>query len=178
MRASFRWSVIAFFALTPVPAAAQISSGIVFERGDPAHRVGMQLGGALGFDLTPRVALRFEGAFAAFGRSPDRTYYTPCLPPSAGAPTCRPPDRTTGTRLALWSGTINLQFTEQRDRNAFYWIAGVGAYALSNDVSRVGVNVGGGLRLSRAFALDVRYHQLIEAKTTRSLVPITVSYRF
>jgi opacity protein-like surface antigen len=177
MRASFRWSVIAFLALTPATAAAQFSSGIVFERGDPAHRVGVQLGGALGVALTSRLALRFEGAYAAFGKTPDRTYYTPCLPPSAGAPPCGPV-RTTGTRLALWSGTVNLQFTEQRDRNALYWIAGVGAYALSNDASRVGLNVGGGLRLSRAFALDVRYHQLIEAKTTRSLVPVTFSFSF
>jgi len=49
---------------------------------------------------------------------------------------------------------------------------------ISNDVARFGWNVGGGLQLSRAFALDVRYHQLIEAKTTRSLVPVTLSVRF
>jgi len=49
---------------------------------------------------------------------------------------------------------------------------------ISNDVSRFGWNVGGGLQLSRAFALDIRYHQLIEAKTTRSLVPVTLSARF
>jgi hypothetical protein len=67
---------------------------------------------------------------------------------------------------------------EQRDRNALYWTAGVGVYALSNDAERLGWNVGGGLQLSRAFALDVRYHQLIEAKTTRSLVPITLGVHF
>ena len=72
---------------------------------------------------------------------------------------------------------MDLRFMEQRDRNAFYWMAGLGVYALSNDASRLGWNVGGGLRLSRAFALDVRYHQLIEPKITRSLVPITFSFR-
>ena len=177
MRASFRWSVFAILALTPATAAAQLSSGIVFERGDPGHRVGVQLGAGLGVDLTSRLALRFEGAYAAFGKTPDQTYYNPCVSPPPGAPPCAP-FRTTGTRLLLWSGTVTLQFTEQRDRNALYWIAGLGAYTLSNDASRLGWNVGGGLRFSRAFALDVRYHQLLEAKMTRSLVPITLGFHF
>jgi len=177
MRASIRWSIIAILALTPAIAAAQITSGIVLERGDPAHRVGVQLGGALGVDLTSRLALRFEGNYVKFGKAPDASYVTPCLPPSSGAPPCGPV-RTIGTSLEVWSSTVNLRFREQRDRNALYWTAGVGVYGLSNDAERLGWNVGGGLRLSRAFALDVRYHQLIEAKTTRSLVPITLGVHF
>jgi hypothetical protein len=172
MRASFRCFVIAILALMPATAAAQVSSGIVLERGDPAHRVGVQLGGALGVGLTSRLALQFEGAYVAFGRSADQSYYPPCLPPGCG------PVRVTGTRLALWSGTVNLRFTEQRDRGALFWTTGVGGYMSSNDVTRFGWNVGGGLQLSRSFSLDVRYHQLIESKTTSSLIPITLSLRF
>src|SRR6266487_2110110 len=150
MRASFRCFVIASLALMPATAAAQVTSGIVLERGDPAHRVGVQLGGALGVGLTSRLALQFEGAYLAFGKTPDQTYYTPCLPPSAGAPPCGPV-RVTGTRLSLWS---------------------------SNDVTRFGWNVGGGVQVSRFFSLDIRYHQLIESTSTRSLVPVTFSLRF
>jgi opacity protein-like surface antigen len=177
MCASFRCLAIAILALMPVTAAAQVTSGIVLERGDPAHRVGVQLGGALSVGLTSRLAIRFEGTYTAFGKTPDHTYYTPCLPPSAGGPPCGPV-RVTGTRLALWSGTVNLRFMEQRDRNALFWTTGVGGYMSSNDVTRFGWNVGGGLQLSRSFSLDVRYHQLIESKTTSSLIPITLSLRF
>ena len=131
----------------------------------------------MGVDLTSRLALRFDATYVGFGKTPDASYNTPCLAPSSGAPPCGTV-RTRGTRLDIWSSTVNLRFMEQRDRNALYWIAGVGVYALSSDASRLGWNVGGGLRLSRAFALDVRYHQLIEAKTTRSLLPVTFSLRF
>jgi len=172
MRASFRCSVIAILALMPATAAAQVTSGIVLERGDAARRVGVQLGGAVGVGLTSRMALRFEGAYVGFGRTPDQTYSPPCLPPGCG------PVRVTGTRLSLWTGTVNLRFMEQRDRNALFWTAGVGGYMSSNDVARFGWNVGGGVQLSRFFSLDVRYHQLVESKSTRSLVPVTFSVRF
>ena len=177
MRASFRWSVIAILTLVPATAGAQVSSGIVLERGDPTHRVGVQLGATLGVDLTSRLALQFEAAHVAFAKTPDRTYYPPCVAPSPGSPPCGPV-RVAGSRLLLWTGTVNLRLMEQRDRNAWFWTAGVGGYMISNDVSRFGWNVGGGLQLSRSFALDVRYHQLIESKTTRSLVPVTLSVRF
>jgi hypothetical protein len=172
MCASVRWSMFAILALTPATTAAQISSGLVFERGDPAHRVGVQLGGTLGVDLTSRLALQFEGAYVAFGKTPDHTYALPCP-----APGCAPV-RTTGTRLALWSGTVNLRLMEQRDRNALFWTAGVGGYLISNDASRFGWNVGGGVRLSRSILLDVRYHQLVGAASTRSLIPISFGIRF
>jgi len=177
MRASFRCFVIAILVLMPATAAAQATSGIVLERGDPAHRVGVQVGGALGVSLTSRLALQFEGAYLAFGKTPDRTYYPPCVAPSAGGPPCGPV-RVTGTRLSLWSGTVDLRFMEQRDRNALFWTAGVGGYMSSNDVTRFGWNVGGGVQVSRFFSLDVRYHQLIESQSTRSLVPVTFSLRF
>jgi len=169
--------MIAVLAFIPVAISAQVSSGIVIERGDPAHSVGVQVSGALGVDLTSRLGLQFEAGYVMFGKTPDLNYMTPCLPPSAGQPPCYMV-HVPGTRLELWSGTVNLRLMEQRDRNSLYWTAGVGAYALSYDATRFGLNVGGGMRLSRAFALDVRYHQLIDAKTTRSLVPITVRYAF
>ncbi|HEV8303804.1 MAG TPA: hypothetical protein VGQ25_02475 [Gemmatimonadales bacterium] len=176
MRALFRWSVIAILALTPPTAAAQLFSGIAFERGDSAHRVGVQLGGTLGVDLSRRLALRFDMSYVAFGKSPDVTYTPPCLPPSSGAPPCGPV-RLAGTRLAFYTGTMNLRFMEERDRSALYWIAGLGLYSATNDDARLGWNVGGGLRLSRSAFVDLRYHQLIGPGTTRSLMPVAVGIR-
>jgi hypothetical protein len=176
MRVLVRSFIIASLALTPATAAAQVFSGIAFERGDPAHRVGVQLGGTLGVDLTSRLALRFDATYVAFGKTPDASYLVPCLPPSSGSPACGPV-RVSGSRLLLASGTVNLRFMEQRDRNALYWIAGVGLYTISNDASRFGWNVGGGLRLSRSVFFDLRYHQLIGARTTHSLIPVSFGFR-
>jgi len=69
MRAFLPYSVIVGLALTPATAAAQVVSGIAFERGDPAHRVGVQVGGTLGVDLTSRLALQFEATHVAFGKT-------------------------------------------------------------------------------------------------------------
>ncbi|HEV8266200.1 MAG TPA: hypothetical protein VGQ06_14730 [Gemmatimonadales bacterium] len=177
MRASFRLGLIASLAITPATAAGQLVSGVTFERGDPDHRVGVQLGGTLGVNLTSRLAMQFDASYVAFGKSPDVTYNTPCLPPSSGSPACGPV-RVTGTRLMFAIGTVNLRFMEERDRNALYWIAGVGAYIASNDPTRLGWNVGGGLRLSQSVSVDLRYHQLLRSRSTRSLIPVTFGIRF
>lgn len=169
--------LIATIALTPTTATSQIYSGVVFERGDPAHRVGMQLGGAIDVSLSSRFMLRFDASHVGFGKAPDVTYMTPCLPPSSGAPPCGLV-RTAGTRLTFWNSTVSLGLREERDRYALYWLAGVGVYSASNEPARAGWNVGGGLRLSRSVFVDLRYHQPVGSKGTQSLVPVSVGFRF
>ena len=168
---------MASLALTPATAAALVFSGVAFERGDPQHRVGMQLGGVLDLNLSSRVMMRVDVSYVGFGKSPDVTYMTPCLPPSAGAPACGPV-RIAGTRLMFWNSTINLGLREQRDRSALYWIAGAGVYYASNDRARLGWNVGGGVRVSRATFVDLRYHQIVGSSGTRSLLPLSFGVRF
>jgi hypothetical protein len=158
--------------LLPAAAAGQVFGGVTFERGDPTHRVGVQVGGAVAVNLTSRLAVGFDGSYVAFGKTAATRY---CPPPSVGPPGCV---QTSGSRLMFWIGTMHLRFMEARDRSAFYGIAGVGAYVASNDATRAGVNVGGGVRLSRSVFVDLRYHQLIGAKSTRSLLPLTVGIRF
>jgi len=162
-------------ALPIAPVAAQIStprpfgffSGVTLERGEPRSGVGLQLGGALAVGLTSRLGVQFDATYHTFMRSGGVTYYnTPCLPPSAGSPAC------------------GLKYAEQRATGAaFYWLAGLGLYNVLESPSdgsytRLGWNVGGGFRLRRSLFLDVRYDQLIQPKTTRSLVPISFGVRF
>jgi hypothetical protein len=151
--------------------------GVAFERGDPGHRIGMQLGGVLDVSLSSRLMMRFDVSYLGFGKSPDVTYVTPCLAPSSGAPPCGPV-RLAGSRLMFWNSTIDLGLREQRDRYALYWIAGAGVYHVSNDRTRLGWNVGGGVRLSRSLFVDLRYHQLVASRGTQSLVPLSVFLRF
>jgi hypothetical protein len=86
--------------------------------------------------------------------------------------------------ITVASATANIRYAEQRVAGAaFYWLAGVGVYAVAHSpgdgaYTRAGWNVGGGFRLRRSLFLDVRYHQLIRAKTTKSLVPVTLGFRF
>ena len=179
MRALVGWCIITSLALTPATAAAQFFSGIAFEQGDPGHRVGVQIGTTLNAYLTPQLALRFDLAYVAFGKAPDqRRGGGPCPPPCSV--------QVTTSRLLLASGTASLQFMEQRDRNALYWMAGVGVYALSRANSGFGWNFGGGVRISRSVFVDVRYHRLIGAnvssfipvKVTHSIIPVSFGIRF
>ena len=179
-------------ALPIAPVAAQIStprpfgffSGVTLERGEPRSGVGLQLGGALAVGLTSRLGVQFDATYHTFMRSGGVTYYnTPCLPPSAGSPACGT-IVTSKPSLTIASTSVGLKYAEQRATGAaFYWLAGLGLYNVLESPSdgsytRLGWNVGGGFRLRRSLFLDVRYDQLIQPKTTRSLVPISFGVRF
>lgn len=177
MRSLVRWSCLVALALCPAASVAQLTSGFVLQRGDPEHRLGVQLGTGLDIDLSSRVAVRLEGAYGLFGKTPDQVFQPPCANPGC------PPVRVSGQRLIFANTTVNLRLMEARDRGALYWIGGIGLYMLSNDSAagnavRFGWNVGGGVQLGRTLSVDLRYHEVARSRRTRSLIPISLGIRF
>jgi hypothetical protein len=154
-------------------------SGVTLERGEPHSGVGLELGGALAVGLTSRLGIQFDATYHTFPRSGGVTYYNPpCLPPGCGTiATSRP-------SLTIATTSVGVRYAEQRSAGAaFYWVAGLGFYDVlqsptDGSYTRAGWNVGGGFRLGRSLFLDVRYHQLIQPRTTRSLVPVSFGVRF
>ena len=161
------------------PGPIGVFGGASVNRNQPQH-LGLQFGAMLNVGLTPRVGMQFDLTYHRF-QGTRSTYITPCLPPSAGSPACGPVTTVTPPN-SVASATVNFRYAEQRVAGAaFYWLAGVGVYAVAQSLdgsyTRAGWNVGGGFRLGRSLFLDVRYHQLIRAQTIKSLVPVTFGVR-
>lgn len=88
-----------------------------------------------------------------------------------------------GNDLTALSTTASVVLRETPGGNSFYWMAGVGVYAFTNTPSdgrytRLGLNAGGGFNLGRNAFFEIRYHRLIDPRTTRAFVPITLGFHF
>jgi hypothetical protein len=174
---------ITCLALLPTFAHAQagMQVGFAVESGESDFFQGYSLMGTYAVRPSARVGFRFDLGYQTFGRS---VVYTtpPCLPPSAGAPPCGVgPGR--GDNITALSTTANVLLTETPGRNSFYWIAGLGVYALTRTPSdgayrKLGWNAGGGFNLGRNVVFELRYHALIDPRTTRALIPVTLGFRF
>lgn len=166
----------------PSPALAQggLQVGLAVESGERDFFQGYSLTGTFAIRRAARVGFRFDVGYQAFGRS--TFYYTaPCPPPSVDPRPCGGPAR--GDNITALSTTASVVLTEQPGRNSFYWVAGLGAYAFTRTPSdgayrKLGWNVGGGFNLGQSVVFEVRYHALIDPRTTRALIPITLGFRF
>ena len=88
-----------------------------------------------------------------------------------------------GNDISVVSSTASVVLTEHPGRNSFYWMAGVGVYAFTKTPSdgaytRLGLNGGGGVQFGPNVVFEVRYHALIDPRTTRGFIPITLGFRF
>jgi hypothetical protein len=120
--------------------------------------------------------MQFDATLQTF-RHASGIVYAPCPPPSAGPPVCGATRKYAPITVA--SATANIKYSAR----AFHWLAGIGLYDVAQSptdgsYARAGWNLGGGFRLGHRAFLDVRYHQLIRPKTTKSLVPVTFGWRF
>lgn len=179
-----RWTVgplvLALIAPTLAHAQAGVFAGLAVENGRREYGQGFSLVGSYTVGGNARLGLRFDLGVQAFDQIA-RTYIdlVPCPPtpqPCGGY--------TRGTSLTAISSTASVVFNEYpRAKNSFYWIVGLGAYAL-NDVpidgayTRFGWNGGGGLRIGSTVLFEFRYHSLINARGTRGFAPIAVGFRF
>jgi hypothetical protein len=182
----FRPLVIAFAfsAVIPGPARAQAGMlvGFSLESGESDYIQGYSFAGTLALRSTARLGMRFDLGVQTFNRQVIN-YTAPCPPPSVSTAPCGGgPAR--GNGVTVVSTTASLVLTEHLDRaNSFYWLAGLGVYALTDTPSdgsyaRLGWNGGGGFHLGRNVVFEVRYHGLIDPRTSRGFVPITLGFRF
>jgi len=170
---------ITCLALLPAFARAQagMSAGFAFESGDPAFVTGYSLAATYSLRRAARLGVRFDAGLVTFSRQ-GFVYTPPCVAPGCGAL-----GSTSGNALTAVSATASIVLAEQPGRNTFYWMAGLGAYAVTNTPSggayrKLGWNAGGGFTLSSNLAFELRYHSLIDPRTTRAFIPITLGFRF
>lgn len=184
MRSTLSLALLASAVALPiVPAVAQEAApskfgffgGVSIE---PAGNtgLGLQFGGLVNVGLTSRLGVQFDATLQTF-RNASGIVYTPCPPPSVGPPFCSATRRY--APLTVASTTANIRYSA----GAFHWLGGIGVYDVAESptdgsYTRAGWNLGGGFRLNRSLFLDIRYHQLIQPKTTNTLVPVTFSVRF
>jgi len=118
--------------------------------------------------------MRFDLGVQTFNSNTLIAYACPRPPLTCGA--------TGGQGLTVVSSTANVVLTERpQERNSFYWMAGLGAYALNDGpyegaYTRFGWNGGGGIRFGSNIVIEFRYHRLINPRTTRGFVPIAAGF--
>lgn len=181
---SIRPLILALTCTTLVPTLARAQAGILFgravESGESDFSGGYSVAGTFALRRTARLGVRFDLGYQTFTRS--KVYSTPpCLPPSAGGPPCAY-QSVGGHDITALSSTASVVLRETPGRNSFYWMAGVGVYAFTNTPSdgrytRLGLNAGGGITFGNA-VFEIRYHGLIDPRTTRAFIPITLGFRF
>lgn len=183
-------------ALLPATAAAQDSTrlrfafggGIGYETDNTGVGSGVHLQGAFTIPLLgPRLTARIEASFHHFDGSRERStcggssYAPGAVTPSPAAPgtVCV---ATAKQLTALATGASLVLIEQQNARGAFYWIAGVGVYTVTESpwgsYARPGWNFGFGVRFGGSGFGELRYHQTIQPQSFRRLVPITFGVRF
>jgi hypothetical protein len=171
---------ITCLALLPTFAGAQIGmlAGLSFENGKGQYSQGFLLQGSYTLRGTERVGVRFDVGVQTFpGNIRIQNFALPCRSPGCGTLSSG------GESLTVLSGTTSLVLTKHLGaKNALYWIAGLGVYALNDKptgrYTRFGWNAGGGLRLGRNVVAEVRYDGLVDPRASRGFVPIAVGFRF
>jgi len=121
--------------------------------------------------------VRFDVGLVSFSRH-EFAYTPPCI-----APGCSGGGPGPGNAITAASATASVVLAEHPGQNTFYWIAGLGAYdvtksARDGSYRRFGWNVGGGFNLGRNAVFELRYHGLVDPKTSRAFIPITFGFRF
>jgi hypothetical protein len=153
--------------------------GFAFESGAEQYLLGYSVAGTFALRGTARLGMRFDVGVQTFSRSGVNVYTLPCSSPGCASGPIR-----RGTGLTAVSTTASLVLPEHpRGKSSFYWLAGIGVYAV-NDVAgdgaytRFGLNAGGGFNLGHNAVFEIRYHGLIDPRTTRAFIPITLGFRF
>ena len=167
----------------PSLALAQVGMqvGAAVESGESDFSRGYSLTGTFAIRRTARVGFRFDLGYQTFGRS---TFYltAPCPPPSVDPTPCGGGPGG-GDNITALSTTASVVLTENPGRNSFYWVAGLGVYAFTRTPSdgayrKLGWNAGGGFNLGPNVVFELRYHGMVDPRSSRALIPITLGFRF
>ncbi len=155
------------------PSRLTIGGGLGFQDDSRVTRRGMQVEAAY---VVPLVGRRLEGRLeGGVHRFPESLTGIVCAGVS-GCPT------TNAAMTVLRAGASIILVEQTSERGAFYWIAGFGAYRVTDPTSgdpytRLGWNAGFGVRGRSVFA-EIRYHEASGNQGWRHLTPITFGVRF